>query len=86
MSLSRSSSYQRLPSVALPDLDEESGVAVCVGSPDKGHSMLHSAPSLARPPLPSVSNLLHIYQLPAASPCRIHSECAVGSYRTVHQI
>lgn len=56
--LSRSSSYQRLPSVQLPDLaDEESGLAACIGSPDKGHSLLHTASSLTRPPLPPVSFL-----------------------------
>ena len=59
MSISRSSSYQRLPSLQLADAaDEELGIQACIGSPAKGHApQLYTAPSLARPPLPPVSCL-----------------------------
>lgn len=59
MSISRSSSYQRLPSLQLADAaDEELGLQATIGSPAKGHApQLYTAPSLARPPLPPVSRL-----------------------------
>jgi hypothetical protein len=58
MSISRSSSYQRLPSLQLADaIDEEVGPQACIGSPAKGHAQqLYTGASLARPPLPPVSD------------------------------